>query len=102
MAANINMINLEILLTNIIKTAIKECITEIKSNESGNLNIDLFTRVTLTIKMASEYSGINEEKIRQLVHTQDFPCFKNGNKWLINRELLDEWLIKVSKEHRQI
>ena len=62
----------------------------------------IYERATLTIKMAVQYSGINEEKLRQLVHTQDFPCFKNGNKWLINREMLDEWLKKVSKEHRQL
>jgi len=36
-------------------------------------------------------------KIRQLVHTPDFPCFKNENKWLINKELLDEGLSEVSK-----
>ena len=59
-------------------------------------------KVTLKIKEAAEYAGIREEKIRQLVHTDDFPCFKNGNKWLINRDLLNEWLKKVSIEHRQI
>lgn len=59
-------------------------------------------KLTLSIKEAVKYSGINEEKIRRLVHTDDFPCFKNGNKWLINRELLDEWLKKISVEHRQL
>jgi excisionase family DNA binding protein len=59
-------------------------------------------KVTLSIKEAVKYAGIHEEKIRQLVHTEDFPCFKNGNKWLINRELLDEWLKKISIEHRQL
>ena len=52
-------------------------------------------KATLDIKAAAEYAGIHEGKIRELVHTQDFPCFKNGRKWLINRELLDEWLKKT-------
>lgn len=75
-----------------VKTTLEEIIGKIKPNE----------KLTLNINETSQYAGINEEKIRQLVHTQDFPCFKNGNKWLINRELLDEWLKKISKEHKQI
>lgn len=59
-------------------------------------------KATLDIKGAAEYAGIHEGKIRELVHTSDFPCFKNGNKWLINRTLLDEWLKKISIEHRQL
>lgn len=59
-------------------------------------------KATLDIKSAAEYAGIHEGKIRQLVHTEDFPCFKNGNKWLINRAMLDEWLKKISIEHRVI
>lgn len=57
-------------------------------------------KATLDIKGAAEYAGIHAGKIRELVHTEDFPCFKNGNKWLINKELLDEWLKKISREHR--
>lgn len=59
-------------------------------------------KTTLTIVETSIYAGIAEDKIRQLVHTKDFPCFKNGNKWCINREMLNEWLKKISVEHRQI
>lgn len=66
------------------------------------MEIALSEKVTLTIKETANYSGIGEDKIRQLVHTQDFPCFKNGNKWFVNKELLEEWLKKISREHRQL
>jgi excisionase family DNA binding protein len=59
-------------------------------------------KTTLTIGETAMYVGIAEDKIRQLVHTKDFPCFKNGNKWCINREMLNDWLKKISVEHRQI
>ena len=59
-------------------------------------------KTTLSLKEAAIYAAISEGKVRQLVHTQDFPCFKNGNKWCINREMLNDWLKKISAEHRQI
>lgn len=59
-------------------------------------------KAALNIGELAEYSGLSEDKIRQLVHTDDFPCFRNGNKWLINGELFDGWLKKISLEHRQL
>ena len=59
-------------------------------------------KTTLSIYEAAIYADIGEDKVRQLVHTKDFPCFKNGNKWCINREMLNDWLKKISAEHRQI
>ncbi|MBU3185628.1 helix-turn-helix domain-containing protein [Clostridium estertheticum] len=59
-------------------------------------------KTTLSINETVIYTDLGEDKVRQLVHTKDFPCFKNGNKWCINREMLNEWLKKISVEHRQI
>lgn len=59
-------------------------------------------KAALNISELAEYSGIGEDRIRQLVHTKDFPCFRNGNKWLINKKLFDEWLDNISIEHRQL
>lgn len=59
-------------------------------------------KAALNVTELSKYSGIGEDKIRQLVFTEDFPAFKNGAKWLINRELFDEWHKKVALEHRHI
>ena len=60
------------------------------------------SKTTLSLKEAAIYAAISEDKVRQLVHTKDFPCFKNGNRWCINREMLNDWLKKISVEHRQI
>ncbi|WP_286910685.1 helix-turn-helix domain-containing protein [Clostridium sp. UBA1652] len=70
----------------------------ITTNELELINV----KITLTIEEAAIYAGISADKIRQLVHTKDFPCFKNGNKWLINKQMLQEWIAKVSVEHREI
>jgi len=92
---------LEGILKEIIKEAIKETLGEtfigpIPKQHSSE------EKVTLNIPEVATYMGIAEDKVRQLVHTKDFPCFKNGNKWCVNREMLDEWLEKISTEHRQI
>ena len=73
---------------------LKEILTNVKKNDSP--------KAALNVNELAEYSGIGEDKIRQLVHTDDFPSFKNGSKWLINRELFDEWHKRVALEHRQL
>ena len=73
-------------------------LTKMTSEELLVINM----KTTLTIIEAAIYVGVAEDKVRQLVHTKDFPCFKNGNKWCINREMLNDWLKKISVEHRQI
>jgi len=74
---------------------------KVKSLSSEELAI-IHIKTTLSVVETAIYAGIAEDKIRQLVHTKDFPCFKNGNKWCINREMLNDWLKKISLEHRQI
>ncbi len=59
-------------------------------------------KAALNVNELADYSGLSEDKIRQLVHTEDFPAFRNGKKWLINRELFDDWHKKVASEHRQL
>ncbi|WP_125153139.1 excisionase [Clostridium rectalis] len=72
-----------------LKEIIKEAIEEAKAVE----------KATLTIEECCKYSGIGRDKLLQLAHAKnDFPAFKVGKKFLVNKELLDEWLDKVSKE----
>lgn len=75
-----------------IKISLKEIINENKPKE----------KVTLTINEAAKLSGIGRDKLMELAHSQnsDFPCFKVGSKFLINRQMLIEWLDKLSKEKR--
>jgi excisionase family DNA binding protein len=59
-------------------------------------------KLTLTIEEAARYSGIGRDKLLELAHKpdSDFPAFRVGTKFLINRELFKEWLKKVAEERK--
>jgi len=59
-------------------------------------------KMTLTIDEAAKYTGIGRDKLLELAHNpeSDFPAFRVGTKFLINRELLKEWLKKVAEERK--
>lgn len=80
----------------IIKDAIKEALSEVL-NESNKEE-----KATLTIDNCVKYSGIGRDKILELAHNpnSDFPRFKVGSRFLINRTMFDEWLNKISEEKR--
>lgn len=61
-------------------------------------------KITLTVREAALYTGIGHEKIRELIDrpNTDFPFFKVGSRVAINKILLNNWLDKVSEEHRQL
>jgi excisionase family DNA binding protein len=80
----------------IIKDAIKEAIQEVSNKKE--------LKATMTIDNCVKYSGIGRDKIMELAHNpnSDFPRFKVGSKFLINRKMLDEWLDKISQEKRTL
>ena len=59
---------------------------------------------TFSVAEAASYSGIGQEKIRELIYKQntDFPFFKVGSRAAIDKKLFDEWLEKISEEHRKL
>jgi len=59
-------------------------------------------KLTLTIEETAKYSGIGRDKLMELAHNpeSDFPCFRVGTKFLVNREMLKEWLRRVAEEGR--
>lgn len=61
-------------------------------------------KATLTIDECTEFSGIGRNKLLELVHktNSDFPVFKVGSKFLINREMFINWLDKITNEGRTI
>lgn len=74
-----------------------------------NRILDIFkgnhmNKSTLTVLECAELINVRKEKIRELINkpNTDFPYFKVGAKVLINREMLNEWLEKISIEHREI
>ncbi|MDF2884165.1 MAG: DNA-binding protein excisionase family [Clostridiaceae bacterium] len=75
-----------------LKETIKQAIEETKP------------KATLTIDECTDFSGIGRNKLLELVHKEksDFPCFKVGTKFLINREMFISWLDKITIEKRVI
>ena len=76
-------------LKEIIKQAIKEAMPQT-------------IKATMTIDECAEFSGIGRNKLMELAHStnSDFPKFKVGAKFLINREMFIHWLEKVTVEGR--
>lgn len=76
----------------LLKETIKQAIEEAKP------------KATLTIDECSQFSGIGRNKLLELVHNEnsDFPCFKVGVKFLINRDMLIRWLERITTERRVI
>lgn len=79
------------------KGVIKEALIEI-INERPSV------KATLTIEECAKLSGIGRDKILELVHktNSDFPCFKVGSKFLINRDMFINWLNRVTEEGRTL
>ena len=49
-------------------------------------------KIMVSVKEFSRLSGLGGRKIRELVHLQGFPSFRNGKKIEIHRELASKWL----------
>jgi excisionase family DNA binding protein len=76
-----------------LKKIIKEAIEEAST----------IKKATLTIEECTSYAGIGRDKIIELAHGDpDFPAFRVGKKFLINKELLDAWLKRISEEKKAI
>lgn len=50
-------------------------------------------KMFMTPKEFSEEFGIGINKTYELVHRKDFPKWKNGNRLLIIRNQVDQWII---------
>ncbi len=61
-------------------------------------------KATLTIQECANFTGIGRDKLMELAHNlnSDFPCFKVGSKFLVNREMLLAWLDKITEEGRTL
>lgn len=60
------------------------------------IEIPVWEKATLTINEAAAYSGIGTAKLRQLSDDEECPfVLWNGNKRLIKRKRLEEYLDKA-------
>ena len=67
---------------------------ESRSNEKAVLNIE----------ETAIYTGIGKTRLLEIINknNSDFPCFRNGKKILVNKQMLDKWLEKQALEHKSI
>lgn len=79
--------------TDEFRSMLKECLSELECENS---------KATLTIHECAKFTGIGKDKLFQLAHSQQsgFPVFKVGAKFLVNKDLLIEWLSKITLERR--
>jgi len=54
--------------------------------------------VFLSVKEMSKFLNINTSRAYKLIHRQDFPSFKLGNKILIPRNKLFQWINEKREE----
>ena len=83
----------------------EEQLTYINNTLNNIVNmLEAQSKGTLNLEETIQYSGIKRSRLLEVISKEntDFPYFKNGKKILVNKQLLDEWLIKVAKEHRVI
>ena len=64
-----------------------------KREEKEGLSVPIWHKANLTVKEAAAYSGIGENSIREKLKDEN-ACFafQVGNRWLINRELFDDYI----------
>lgn len=76
----------------LVNTVKKGCDTMTKNEMSNEVPIQ--NRVLLTFPQAAKYSGIGENKLRELAERKEFSecILKNGNRKLIKRVLFEEYL----------
>jgi putative molybdopterin biosynthesis protein len=47
-----------------------------------------------SVKEISNYIGLNERTIYRLANNGKIPGFKLGGKWVFNKEIISQWIIR--------
>lgn len=55
--------------------------------------------MTLTVKQLEKELNISDKTARNLVHSAGFPSFRIGNRVLINRKALQEWIDRQTEQN---
>ncbi len=77
---------------------LKESFTEIMNDISGESQIPVWEKYTLSIEEAAEYFRIGENKIRNIINNDKLAEFIlwNGNRAQIKRKLFEKHIDKMS------
>ncbi|CAL7915612.1 MerR family transcriptional regulator [Fusobacterium necrophorum] len=54
--------------------------------------------LAITIEEAAEYIGIGKDCVKRMTEYPDFPLFYNGNRTLIIKPKILDWLSKHNRE----
>ena len=54
------------------------------------------------LNQAAAYIGSNHTTMRELIHTEGFPAFRMGRRWMIPRRDLDNWLTEQAAKRARI
>ncbi len=80
---------------------------EDKLDETGaqeDINLSKREKVTMSVNEAALYAGMAHERLREQIHKKDtdLPFFYVGARVAINKKQFDNWLDKISQEHRNL
>lgn len=54
--------------------------------------MEITEKLALSVGEAAQLIGVSRPTMYNIIHTQNFPCFKVGNRTLISRVKLAEWV----------
>lgn len=57
--------------------------------------VPIWKKITLTIREAAAYSGIGEDKMRNIVSEHEELIVQLGNRKLVKRAALEEYFVKA-------
>lgn len=79
---------------------IKEILFELRKNN----NIVKDNKLTYSLKECSAISGIGLNTLQQEINknNSDFPFFRIGKKIMVNKQLFNEWIENISKDHKEL
>ena len=59
----------------------------------------MVTKDNLTAKETALYLGIGMNSMQSLLHSNGFPAFKIGRRWIINKRALDTWILNKCNDN---
>lgn len=54
--------------------------------------MEITEKLALSVDEAAKLLGVSKPTMYGIIHREDFPCFKVGNRRLISRVKLAEWV----------
>ena len=59
--------------------------------------MNISDKMTLNVSEVAYVLGVSRPVVYQLIHREDFPAFKIGNRTVISRSALEEWVDRQTR-----